>query len=45
MVSAVRGEWERGCDWTERVGEDVYLSFRGLEKSDKQIKVERATGP
>jgi len=45
MASAVGGALERRCDWAERVGEDVYLSFRGVELSDEKIKIERATRP
>ena len=30
-VSAVGGELERRRDWTERVGEDVHLSFTRVE--------------
>jgi DNA-binding protein len=45
IVSAEGGTIERRCDRAERVGEDVYPSFGGVELSDVKIKTERATGP
>ena len=39
------GAWERRRDREERVREDVYPSFRGVECSDEKIKIERATEP
>jgi len=39
------GAWERRRDREERVREDVYPSFQGVECSDKKIKIERATEP
>ena len=45
MISVEVGMLERRCDRAERVGEDVYPSFGGVELSDVKIKTERATGP
>jgi hypothetical protein len=39
------GAWERRRDREERVREDVYPLFRGVECSDEKIKIERATEP
>ena len=39
------GAWERRRDREERVREDVYPSFRGVECSDEILKIERATEP
>jgi hypothetical protein len=35
------GAWERRRDREERVREDVYPSFRGVECSNEKIKIER----
>ena len=39
------GAWERRRDREERVREDIYPSFRGVECSDEILKIERATEP
>ena len=39
------GAWERRRDREERVREDIYPSFRGVECSDEKLKIERATEP
>ena len=44
-VGSGGGAWERRRDRKERVREDVYPSFRGVECSDKILKIERATEP
>ena len=39
------GAWERRRDREERVREDVYPSFMGVECSDEKLKIKRATEP
>ncbi len=39
------GAWESRRNREERVREDVYPLFRGVECSDEKLKIERATEP
>ena len=44
MILAEGGTLERRCDRAERVGEDVYPSFGGVELSDVKIKQREQRG-